>query len=370
MTQIAFTGDVAFTKHFSKSCSDEKLLDDKIIKFLSESDYTVVNMEGAVNDGPIETDKPLTHANPVECVEWMKKINGTVWNLANNHLMDCGVSGLKSTLYVAKNNNFSTIGAGMDVNDASKPLIIDRDGGIGIVSVTYERQNRADVQSPGCLVAEDEESVKKQIREIKAKNRWCIVVSHVGKEFSQLPLPSIRRRYKRYLRYGADIVVGHHPHVVQNYERFGNKIVFYSLGNFIFDTNYQRIQSYTDRGMLIKLNFKENEFSWDYLPTKIDRENHKICEGRAPLIFRNLSGVEYGILWPLALKHMSMNEHKKNTFHHPEYAERSWGEWFLKFDIKKCKKLYGIELLLGRFLSMLGFWKFADKKIVDYIKER
>ena len=136
MTQIAFTGDIAFTKYFAKSCLDKKLLDEKVVNYLSSSDYTVVNMEGAVNNGPTKADKPLTHANPSECVEWIKRINGNIWNLSNNHLMDCGVTGLKSTLDVAVKNNFETIGAGLSIEDATKPFIIDKDGGIGIISVT------------------------------------------------------------------------------------------------------------------------------------------------------------------------------------------------------------------------------------------
>ena len=140
--------------------------------------------------------------------------------------MDAGEEGMESTLEYAKQSNALTIGAGMNIESAQKPVIIDAEGGIGIVVVTYFRQNKADAESPGCFVAEDEENVKKQIKEIKAKNRWCIVLSHVGHEFSQMPLPFLRRRYKRYLTDGADIVVGHHSHVVQNYEKFGEKLYF------------------------------------------------------------------------------------------------------------------------------------------------
>ena len=370
MTKIAFTGDVAFTKHFSGTFADENLLDREIVDFLSSSDYTVVNMEGAVNNGPIQADKPLTHANPVECVDWMKKINGTIWNLANNHAMDCGEEGMKSTLEVAESNKFLTLGAGMDINAAKAPVIIDRDGGIGIVSVTYDERDKAGAETPGCFWAEDEEEVKRQIQEIKQKNKWCIVVSHVGHEFSQMPLPYLRNRYKRYLSYGADVIVGHHPHVVQNYEKFGDKIVFYSLGNFIFDTNYQRAQSYTDCGILLKLQFNEDEFNWDFIPTKIDRKSQRIFKGETPAIFRNISGFEHGLLWPLMARHLSKNEHKKNAFTHPEWSDRTWLQWFLKSDIKKCEKPYGKDLMLGRFLSLFGLWNFADRNIVRYIQEK
>lgn len=370
MTQIAFTGDVAFTKHFAQSCTDEKLLSKEIVDFLSQSDYTVVNVEGAVSSGTIRTDKPLTHANPEGCADWLKKINGNIWNLANNHAMDCGVDGMQSTLEVAHRNECMTIGAGMNIEEAKKPIIIDAQGGIGIVAVTYFRQNKADTQTAGCFIAEDEEQVKKQIQEIKSKNRWCIVISHVGQEFSQIPLPFLRQRYKRYLKYGADIVVGHHPHVVQNYEKFGKKIVFYSLGNFIFDTDYQRIQKYTDYGMLIKINLSENDYSWEELPVKIDRDSMTISETKRPTIFRNIKGFEYSFIWPLAAKNLGLNERKKNTFHHPEYAKRSWFEWLFKFELKKCKKPQGREILLGRFLNLFHLWAFSDRKTIQYIKEK
>ena len=370
MTQIAFTGDVAFTKHFSQACSDDNLLSEKIVKFLSSSDYTVVNVEGAVASNETRSDKPLTHANPLECVNWIKKVNGNIWNLANNHSMDCGNVGMQSTLDAAQQNGCMTVGAGMNIESAQKPIIIDAEGGIGIVAVTYFRQNKADAETPGCFVAEDEKRVKKQIKEIKKKCRWCIVVSHVGQEFSQVPMPFLRRRYKRYLKYGADIIVGHHSHVVQNYEKFGKKIVFYSLGNFIFDTDYQRIQKYTEYGMLIKINFNQEDYSWEFLPVKNNRSNSTVSESETPTIFRNINASEYGLLWPLAAKHLCLNERKKNTFHHPDFAKRSWLGWFFKFELKNCEKPQGRDIMLGRFLNLFRFWKFADEKTIQYIKER
>ena len=129
MTQIAFTGDVAFTKHFSKSCSDDNLLSEKIVNFLSSSDYTLVNVEGAVASNETRSDKPLTHANPLECVGWIKKVNGNIWNLANNHSMDCGNVGMQSTLDAAQKNGCMTVGAGMNIESAQKPVIIDAEGG-------------------------------------------------------------------------------------------------------------------------------------------------------------------------------------------------------------------------------------------------
>lgn len=68
MKQITFTGDVVFKKHFSQSCLCENLLSEQIVNFLSSSDYTVVNVEGAISSKLVRTEKSLTHAKPFECV--------------------------------------------------------------------------------------------------------------------------------------------------------------------------------------------------------------------------------------------------------------------------------------------------------------
>ena len=167
MVQIAFTGDMAFSKHFSQSCMEPNLLSEKVEKFLSESDYTVINVEGAVSSGDLRSDKPLAHANPYDCLYWIKRINGNIWSLANNHAMDCHREGLMSTLAAAHGNGFQTIGIGENVDDAQEPVIIQEAGGIGIFSVTYNRQNEADDNTPGCLVADDEERIKRLIKTIK-----------------------------------------------------------------------------------------------------------------------------------------------------------------------------------------------------------
>ena len=105
-----------------------------------------------------------------------------------------------STLDVTRENDIFTIGAGLDKKSAQKPFVIDKESDIGIVAVTYFCQNRVGEGVPGCFVAEDEKEVIRKIKEVKAKNRWCVVVSHVGQEFGQMPLPHIRRRYKKYLK--------------------------------------------------------------------------------------------------------------------------------------------------------------------------
>ena len=92
---------------------------------------------------------------------------------------------------------------------------------------------------------------------------------------------------------GADIVVSHHPHVPMNYETVGEKVIFYSLGNFVFDTDYQRSQYHTEDGLFVKLRFSEEGFRFEPFPIRIDRAAEQIVKGELPLIFRDVNASEY-----------------------------------------------------------------------------
>ena len=167
---------------------------------------------------------------------------------------------------------------------------------------------------------------------MKEKCRWCVVVCHGGEEFTTLPAPYTRNLYFKYLEFGADIVVSHHPHVPMNYERVGDKIIFYSLGNFIFDTDYQRAQPNTDMSVLIKINFTEDSYSFDALGTKIIRGEEKIVAGPLPDIFTDIQEDEYNKLIPMGAKALLANERRKMCFmdanKYGNFTDDDWHDFF------------------------------------------
>ena len=379
VTSIAFSGDIGFSKYFKDTFKREDLMTDEVVNFLSDTDYTVINVEGAVTKITATAQKPLIHSNDPKAIEWFLKLNGNVWNLANNHTMDCGEAGALDTLAHARENNCLTVGLGENTAEAEKPLLLQKKGiGIGLISVTYSIADKAGEEHAGCILWNDNERIKKNIKEVKRKNRWCVVIAHAGVEFAQMPLPYIRKQYKKYLDYGADIVVGHHPHVVQNYEKFGDKIIFYSLGNFVFDTDYQRRQKYTDTGMLIKLHFTDKDYSWEHLPIKINRTTQTIEAGECPAIFCNIGKLDYALLWPYAAKDFRRNRRKVYTYHVPERANWTEKQW-RKFEVGKCTEKAETELekslkkpiiaaLAGSFLSHLNLWRLSKKSLIEYLK--
>ncbi len=336
-SSLVFTGDIGFDRYMYKKWEDSELISPELLRFLHSADHVIPNVEGPVAEAEQNTTdsgvQQLLHTIDPKAVAVLNNMNADIWNICNNHIMDAGPYGMESTLKIAKENNVQTIGAGMNIHEARKPVILDEAGGIGMFGVGYQRACRkADEEKPGCYSWSELDAIQETINEIKAKCRWCIVVAHAGEEFTPLPSPYTRERYHKYLEMGADIVVSHHPHVPMNYETVGDKIIFYSLGNFIFDTDYQRSQYNTDIGVIVKLNFTENEFTWEPMGLKIVRGEERIVEASLPRIFVDIGEEEFNLLSPLSAKMHIEATKRQMTYLKPEVfkgaTEEQWAEHF------------------------------------------
>ncbi len=336
-TSLVFTGDIGFDRYMYKKWEDEKLISDEILSFLHSADHVIANVEGPVAEAEQNTAASgaaqLLHTIDPKAVTVLNKMHADIWNICNNHIMDAGAYGIESTLKIANENGVQTIGAGMNIDEARKSVILDEAGGIGMFGVGYQRACRkADEEKPGCYSWSDLDEIQKSIDEIKKTCRWCIVVAHAGEEFTPLPSPYTRERYLKYLEMGADIVISHHPHVPMNFETVGSKMIFYSLGNFIFDTDYQRSQFNTDIGVVVKLNFTQNEFTYEAMGLKIMRGEERIVKDKLPRIFVDVQEDEYNLLSPLSAQ-MHINATKRQmTYLKPEEfkgaSEEKWAEHF------------------------------------------
>lgn len=318
---IVFTGDIGFDRYMAGRWTDTNLLSKGMLDFFHSADHVVANVEGPLIDAEDNGSHGVFfHSmNPAAaCV--LEKIRADIWSIGNNHTMDAGVEGVRSTRQLAAGMGCRTFGAGLNEIEASEPVYLEEAGGIGMFGVSYLNECiPATATEPGIFRWNDYDLIARRIAEVKAKCRWCIVVSHGGEEFACLPNPYTRDRYLKFLELGADVVVAHHPHVPENYETFDNgKAIFYSLGNFIFDTDYQRAHPYTDVGVLLKLIFTEDKLRFEALGTKIIRGEERITDGPLPDIFADVRAEEYALLAPLAAKAFVAEESKKMIYLEPE----------------------------------------------------
>ncbi len=335
-TSIVFTGDIGFDRFMDKKWEDEDLIADEVLSFLHSGDHVAANVEGPILDVPANTTTEgaaqLMHTMNPGAVNVLKKMHADIWNICNNHIMDAGEEGMKATLAEAARAGVKTLGAGMNIGEASKPLMLSEAGGIGLIGVGYQRGCKpAGEDRAGCLNWSDYDLIEARIREIKKTCRWCVIVSHGGEEFTSLATPYTRDRYLKYLEMGADVIIGHHPHVPMNYETVGDKLIFYSLGNFIFDTPYQRAQFNTQYGLLVKLNFTEETVSFDAFGIEIDREREHVIKGDIPRIFEDVREEEYRLLAPLSAKAFVAATKRQQIFMKtmkPDASEEEWAEHF------------------------------------------
>ena len=335
-TSIVFTGDIGFDRYMDGKWDDGELIADDVLSFLHSGDHVVANVEGPIVDVPANTATEgavqLMHTMNPGAVNVLKNMHADIWNICNNHIMDAGEEGMKATLEQAFGAGVKTLGAGMNIDKASNPLILDEAGGIGLIGVGYQRGCKpAGPDKAGCLNWSDYDLIQERIYEVKKNCRWCVIVSHGGEEFTALATPYTRDRYLKYLEMGADVIVGHHPHVPMNYETVGDKLIFYSLGNFIFDTPYQRAQFNTEFGLLVKLNFSTEEVSFDAFGIEIDRDKEHVIKGDLPDIFVDVQEEEYRLLAPLSAKMFVAATKRQQIFMKtmaPDATEEEWAEHF------------------------------------------
>ena len=341
-TSIVFTGDFACDSYMKDRWMDPCFFDVDILKFFHSADHVAVNVEGAFYDAQEGSDPSgkgrFCHFQDPKSSKILKDIGADIWCIANNHSMDMKLPGLEKTTSLAKECGAVTIGAGRNIEEASKPVYLDEAGGIGIIAVGYLPECLPATETDaGNFPMNDTERIEKIIKEIKKTCRWCVVVSHGGEEFANLPHPYIRERYLQFLEFGADVVIGHHPHVAQNYETVGIKAIFYSLGNFVFDTDYQRQRYNTDVGVLLKLTFSETDLTFLPYGIKINRDKPRKEAGPPPDISSDIRAVEYEKLSPLSAKAFIEMEKKRRMFIDPQkYKCYKTDEEWLGFFKKTC----------------------------------
>ncbi|WNB74218.1 CapA family protein [Methylomonas koyamae] len=240
-------------------CSD-------LLRLIRDADYALCNFEAPViAEGMRGISKIGPHLwQPENSLDCLVSAGFTHVGLANNHIYDFGDSALNHTISKLEERGLVCLGAGNTFEQAYQYKIIEQnDVSIGLLAACenqfgcyYEdglnRSGYAWLFHP-CL--ED------NIRELAGKVDYVVLFAHAGIEDIPIPIKEWRDRYKRLCDIGVDIVIGHHPHVPQGYECISKKkMIFYSLGNFYFDT--ASAGDCLGEGFSVFFNFLKNTFEY------------------------------------------------------------------------------------------------------------
>lgn len=210
--------------------------------WLKAADLAVGNQEGVIAAQGVGTERPQGYrlrADPKAAAALAKAGFGLV-NLANNHTRDFGPDGIKATMDALHAAKVQTVGAGGDYNAARLPVVTALRG---LKVVWLAQLNVPDPPDYGInwegngygRARVEEDRLAGQIKAARALGDVLIAQFHWGIEYEPNPFETQVRLGRIAIDAGADIVIGHHPHVIQSVEVYQKKLIIYSLGNFMFD---------------------------------------------------------------------------------------------------------------------------------------
>lgn len=211
-----------------------------------EADVAVANLEAPIAAGaPVPDDSMRLRADPGIERE-IAAAGFDLLSLANNHALDAGVAGLQSTRALVEAAGMRHVGSGDDARQARAPVIVERDGlklaFLSYVDPAFTRAgDRAADGRPGIAFL-DAATVAEDVASASSSD-LVIVLMHAGTEYAAAPDAAQRRFAHAAVEAGADLVIGHHPHVIQPFEVHRGVPILYSLGNAVFDQGWSEATS-------------------------------------------------------------------------------------------------------------------------------
>ena len=252
---MLFVGDIMLSRSVGALMDKRKnynLSFINIAEFLRNADLTFGNLENPVSARGIKVGSKYSfRANP-KTVEGLKFAGFDIVSIANNHIWDYGRDAFLDTLEHLKNSDISYVGGGVNSDEAHAGIIKNVNGTkIGFLAYTdlLSKNLSATLTTPGISFLELEQ-VKKDIVALKPLVDVLMISFHWGDEYQTTHNQKQEHIAKTAVDAGADLIIGHHPHVIQEIEQYKNGWIAYSLGNFVFD---QMFSQETKRGLILEV---------------------------------------------------------------------------------------------------------------------
>jgi poly-gamma-glutamate synthesis protein (capsule biosynthesis protein) len=214
----------------------------KVSDIIKRADIAICNLEAPYGNKGKPFHKKFTFLVPPRQALGLKNAGFDAVAMANNHMMDYGPEPLKVTLPLLDSLGIAHSGAGMDLKEARKPAIVERNG-IKTAFLSYSRVHPAQFwatpKKPGTAPAY-EAYIKEDIKAAKEQAGIVVVSFHWGAELMDSPKDYQKKLAHFCIDQGADLVLGHHPHILQGLELYKGKLIAYSLGNFAFGSRSRK----------------------------------------------------------------------------------------------------------------------------------
>ena len=269
---ILFVGDIMLNRGVEymidkEGGEDFKFPFLKIAEDLKKADLLFGNLEGVISDKGYNVGSKYSFRVEPDAINGLVFAGFDIVSLANNHALDYTREALEDCFLILKEAGINHVGAGLNEEEAFSLVVkeINNSTGTSQVKVGFLAYTnlgpitwKATKINSGIAWIDKEsiEKIKKDVESAKKEVDILAISLHAGKEYSLEPDEFQVFFAKTVIDAGADLVIGHHPHVVQPIEKYKNGWIFYSLGNFIFDQDFSEETMQTQ---IIKVLIKNGE---------------------------------------------------------------------------------------------------------------
>lgn len=277
--EILFVGDIMLDRGVESQILKQTNWKWPFLKIANEFKKAGIvfgNLEGPISDKGTKVGSIYSFRADPRVIEGLNHAGFNVLSVANNHMLDYGRAALEDTFSKLNEAGIDYTGGGLNATESGAPIIKEING-TKIAFLAYTNLCAASWKATdkksgiNCVSETDFEKIKNAIGEIKKQTDIVVVSMHAGEEYTQ-DITKFQNDFSKYaIDAGADLVIGHHPHVAQKYETYTSKIsgqvgwIFYSLGNFIFD---QSFSEETMQGLMVKVIIKNKKIQ-EVIPIKI-----------------------------------------------------------------------------------------------------
>ncbi len=268
---------------------------------LGSADLSVVNVEMAISDRGTPHYKTYVFRAPPSAARRIAAGGVRIASLANNHAMDYGGDALADTVDLLEGAGVATIGAGRDIDEAYRYRILTTDGGVSVAfvgaSLIVPSNFAAGSSTPGVASAHppDLARVLDTVRAAVAAADAVVAIVHWGIERDPCPDDAQRLLARQLLDAGADAVIGHHPHVLQPVVFTGEKLVAFSLGNFIWEPR----QHMSGETGVLQIDFEgDRVVDWTFHPHLLDGDGVPVPADSGPRVDRIRDIIDEGDCGP------------------------------------------------------------------------
>ena len=239
--------------------------------WLKQADLVIGDFEGTVNKDHYLAGYPLFNA-PGEVMDAIKDAGYQVLDLAHNHILDSQIEGVVSTADAIEKAGMTPIGVYTHEPRDKAPIVIKEVNGIKVALLAYSygfngiEQSISQEDYNRYLSDLDEDKMKAEIERAEKEADITIIMPQMGVEYQIEPTEEQKKLYHKMIDWGADIIFGGHPHVVEpaeTVEKNGDKkLIIYSMGNFISNQRIETMQDvenakWTERGVLMDVTIKK-----------------------------------------------------------------------------------------------------------------